>query len=172
MAFIQWGHLIPEEFHRTSGLSSHLFQVSFPTWYPTIPEPEPPTGFLLTIRRNMGEIQATITRQRHPSVFEALLLLCSVDDETVREQRYLTVASAYEAVRAPLDIDAAAIRHTIAHAPGVLRDPRIVASLVGRFGTTHPDWRLRKHRKEFFRCLASMLIGIDKTIAAEIKNDG
>lgn len=169
MPYIQWGELIPDKFHRSSGLLAHSFQLKGPLWSPTIPEPEPLGGFLLTIQHNFDEIQATVTRQQHPGVYEALLLLSSVDGETLRDNRYLTVASAYEAVRAPYNLDAIAIRHTIAHGPGALKDARVVASLMQRFGTTRPDWQLHKNRKEFFRCLASMLVGIDKTIAATLK---
>ncbi len=172
MTSVGWGGLIPLKFHRSSGLTSYSFQVIFPRWYPTTPEREPANGFVLTIRSDAGPIQATVTRQRPPGIYEALSLLCSVDDETVREKRYLAVASAYEAVRAPRDIDAIAIRHTIAHGSGALKDPLVVASLIRRFGSTRPDWSLYQHRKELFRCLATMLIGIDRAIVAAFENEG
>ena len=105
-----------------------------------------------------------------PEAFNALVLLCSVDGETERERRYVVVSSAYEAVVPARTLDLVAIRHALAHAALTLADPRVVRSLVDRFGSVNIDLSQYSHRKEFFICLGRMLVEIDKALLDRLRS--
>jgi hypothetical protein len=86
----------------------------------------------------------------------------------MREQRYLTLFSAYESLIANRDVDATAIRHSLAHAPNALRDPKIVQSLKHRFGGVRLNLGNYNHQKEFYRCMATVICTMDQAIGAQL----
>ena len=156
-----WQRLIPMKFHR-----QHSFGVLFPNWRPWLSGAT--AGLRVGISCKHGTRVATVDQTREPSVYAAILMIGSVDGETVREQRYLTLYSAYESLVPNRDLDATAIRHSLAHPPDALRDPKIVRSLKQRFGNVRINLRDYKHQKEFYRCMATVICATDRAIASAL----
>jgi hypothetical protein len=163
-----WTTLIPIKFHKSSGLRGHSFAVLFPNWSSAFRDASSSGRLEVGIACTAGPRVAKVERSREPNVFSAILLIASVDGETVREQRYLTLFSAYESLIRNRDVDATAIRHSLAHPPHALRDPKIVRSLNQRFGGLHLNLRDYSHQKEFYRCMATLLCAMDIAIRAQL----
>jgi len=161
--------LIPLKFHPSSGLRAHRFRVLLPDH---VLLPDPSSGVLFCTRSNdIDGAPVGLSRKIRPRAFEALRLISGVDGETSRVERYLAVHSAYETVGVVRDADLSAIRHALAHPAAFLDNPTTVASLQRRFGTTFIDLRKYCHQKEFYRCLAAMLIAVDEAVFTLISND-
>jgi hypothetical protein len=79
----------------------------------------------------------------------------------------LRLFSAYESLINTRDVDATAIRHSLAHPPHALRDPKIVRSLKRRFGGLRLDLRDYIHQKEFYRCMAIIICATDHAIGSQ-----
>ncbi len=150
-----WLDLVPIQFHHVSGLRRHAFRTSYPHVL------HGNTSLPVTLVRKGGTTSIVVTAAASPDIFEALRLLGSVDGETNRELRYMTVHNAHEALLGAPPMEARAIRHSFAHASTELRDPAVVASLNARFGNTRVDFGQHSHKREVFRCLGGMLIALD-----------
>jgi hypothetical protein len=158
-----WKRLVPLQFHQMAGLNSYDFRTLPPAseyaghWEQT--------GTVEVCVMVDGRAQLrTIAEREMSDVFQALILVGRVDDETVREQRYVCVYSAYECVGGNRIVDAAAVRHSLAHPPSRLKDQAIVGSLRRRFGGVKIDLRRYDHRKEFFLSLARLAMQIEDRI--------
>jgi hypothetical protein len=161
-----WHRLIPIKFHSSSGLRHHSFGVLFPNWRPWLSHVTPDLQIGIICKH--GTRVAVVDETQQPSLYAAILMIGSVDGETVREQRYLTLYSAYESLIPNRDTDATAIRHSLAHPPPALRDPKIVRSLKHRFGAVRVDLRDYNHQKEFYRSLATIICATDQAIASAL----
>lgn len=162
--------LIPLKFHRSSGLRAHRFRVLIP--FPGGIVPDPSSGVVLC--RLSGDLEGDpveLSQNNRPRAFEALRLILSVDDETSRVERYLAVHNAYESVSPQRDPDLSAIRHALSHPAAFLDNPMTVASLRRRFGTTFVDLHEYYHQKEFYRCLAAMLVAVDNAVVTLISRE-
>ena len=159
-----WDHMIPIKFRVSSGILSHRFHFATPPWRPG-PAQMVETGYYW-IRLDDEYAAVVFDDTTNPKLQEALEQLSGVDDETVREVRYLAIHNAYECLVADRDPDLSAVRHAIAHSQQALRKPATVASLKRRFGTTKINLRDYYHQKEFYRCIAQMLIAIDEALAS------
>lgn len=163
-----WLRLIPVKFHKSSSLLSHSFTVLFPNWSPAFADASSTGRLEIGVVCKDGARIVTVDQNREPNVFSAILLIASVDGETVREQRYLSLYSAYESLISTRDVDAAAIRHSLAHPPDALRDPKTVRSLRQRFGGLRTDLRDYTHQKEFYRCMALIITSTDDAIGSRL----
>ena|GEM_PF-3053204 len=163
-----WQSLIPIKFHKSSGLDNHPFSVLFPNWSPAFQEAYGLGHLEVGVACKGGTRIAKVDQSREPEVFSAILMIASADNETVREQRYLTLFSAYESLVSTRDVDAAAIRHSLAHPPQALCDPKIVRSLKQRFGGLSLDLRDYIHQKEFYRCMATIICATDHAIGSRL----
>ena len=159
---MHWHDLIPTQFHVVSGLRGHVFRTIFPQ------SVRGDSSTRITIDRGNESKSFVVSANTDPRVFETLRLLDSVDGETNRELRYLTVHNAHEVLLGPPSLEARSIRHSFAHASTELRDPAVVASLKSRFGSTRVDFRLHVHKREIFRCLGSMLIALDAGLSSQL----
>jgi hypothetical protein len=159
-----WDLMIPIKFRVSSGILSHRFHFATPPWRPG-PAQMVETGYYW-IRLADHYAAVVFDGDTNPKVVEAFEQISSVDDETVREVRYLAIHNAYECLVTDRDPDLSAVRHAIAHSQQALRKPETVASLKRRFGTTKINLRDYYHQKEFYRCLAQMLMAIDEALAA------
>jgi hypothetical protein len=160
--------LIPLQFQVSSGLRAHEFHVLLPSWRYEHTEERTRGQFRCAVREGATVVPAIVSRDCLPGPFEALTVICQVDDETNRVERYLTVYRGYESVQQDQDIDISAVRHSLAHSNSKLRDPAVVASLQRRFGSLSIDFRSCSHQKEFYRSLAKMLIAIDQSLHVAI----
>lgn len=164
--------LIPLKFHVSSGLRAHEFRVLPPSvGYKNSTEEMVRGRFRCAVRKGATLEPAIVLRDCLPGPFEALTVICQVDDETNRVERYLTVYRGYESVQQDRDIDISAVRHSFAHSNSTLRDPAVVASLQRRFGSLNIDFLVYSHQKEFYRSLGKMLIAIDKSLYMAITSD-
>ena len=163
--------LVPQQFHHASGLKGHRFSIlrvphspSSYVWQPG--------GYWLRfdpfvacgVRRRGRDHLILVSSKVSERIYEAIRLLGSVDDETQRHQRYIAVHQAYEAVVQNRDVDLSAIRHALTHPTICLTHAATIESLRSRFGGLIIDLRNYQHRKEFFLCLARMLIETDKAL--------
>jgi len=163
-----WRSLIPMKFHKSSGLSAHQFTVLIRRWNVRLDDAQRTGKLEVRVACNDKLQIVMVERGREPDVFAAILLISSVDGETVREKRYLTLFSAYESLVSKRDVDASAIRHALAHPPHALRDPKMVRSLKQRFGGLHINLRDYSHQKEFYRCMGTVLCAMDRAIATRL----
>ncbi len=154
--------LVPKQFHHVSGLRQHKFRVSYPYYHRSWPDNAIP------VTLDSGPDSILVTATVSPAAFATLRYLGSVDGETSRELRYLTVHNAHEALLGSSPMEARAIRHSLAHASSELRDPAVVASLRSRFGGTRVDFGVHAHRREVFRCLGIMLVALDDGLYVEL----
>lgn len=159
---MRWLELIPKQFHLVSGLRRHHFRVSYPFYHRSWPDTT------ISVTLDSGTHSILVNSGIAPRAFEALRHLGSVDGETGRELRYLTVYNAHEALLGAAPMDARAIRHSFAHASTELRDPAVLASLHSRFGGTRVGLMIHAHRREVFRCLGVMLIALDDGLYTEL----
>jgi len=161
---MRWLDLVPQQFHHVSGMHRHSFRVSYPYSY----RRDPDAAIPVALESDGSRTSILVTSKASPRAFEALRLLGSVNGETSRELRYLTVHNAHEAVLGSPPLEARAIRHSLAHASTELRDPGVLTSLRSRFGGTRVDLGLHAHRREVFRCLGAMLVALDNRLYLEL----
>lgn len=153
--------VIPQHFHKVSGLSAHEFRVANGTGRSRTRAIE--------VRPCKIKIEGTWRRvlapiSRFPSEVEALAILSNIDGETEREGRYISVHSAYEAVVKPKELELSAIRHALAHPITNLTRPEVRAALEKHFGGPRINLSLYEHKKPFFICIGRMLIAIDNAL--------
>jgi len=109
--------------------------------------------------------------KKFPHIVEAIYILSRLDGESERPGRYISVYRAYESVVQQRETDYIAIRHALAHALTQLSRPKIVKSLLKRFGSGNIDFSNYHHQKEFYRCIGQMLIATDIVISKCIEHN-
>lgn len=155
--------VIPQQFHKASGLSSHQFRIG--NGLERYGRGEI-SAWPCEILRNNVWSPVAVPIDRFPSEVEALAILASLDGETEREGRYINVHSAYEAVVKSREVELSAIRHALAHPITRLTRPDVRAAIEKHFGGMRIDLSLYEHKKPFFVCIGRMLIAIDNALFA------
>ena len=153
--------VIPKQFHRTSGLDAHTFNVTgtvFRTWR------KEARDWPCQVRRDGVWKSVLVPISKFPAEVEALAILSDIDGETEREGRYINIHSAYEAVVKLRTVDLSAIRHALAHPVTSLTRPDVRATLERFFRGPYIDLTRHDHKKVFYACIARMLIAIDEAL--------
>lgn len=166
-----WRGLVPTRFHGVCGFRQHTFRTLLPNWSPPLRRVDGKNALRIGVARDGRIDVVSVERVFQPVVYDALVMIASVDGESDREHRYVTLFSVYESLVADRDIDATAIRHALAHAPYALRDPKVVTSLRRRFDGMRIDCREYRHQKAFFCSLALIICSIDREIAWRLQVD-
>ncbi|OGT83127.1 MAG: hypothetical protein A3G96_03390 [Gammaproteobacteria bacterium RIFCSPLOWO2_12_FULL_52_10] len=156
-----YSDVIPKQFHRSSGLDAHTFNVTgtvYHTWR------KKARDWPCKVWRDGAWQSVLVPIAKFPAEVEALAILSEIDGETEREGRYINIHSAYEAVVELRTVDLSAIRHALAHPVTSLTRPDVRATLEHYFGGPYIDLTCYDHKKVFYTCIARMLIAIDEAL--------
>lgn len=105
-----------------------------------------------------------------PQLSEAVLLLGKVFFTGNRVQRYVNLFKAYECLEEHPDVQLAAVRHGLSHAPTMLSRPKTVTALQTLFGTTKIDLEIAPHCRIFYQQLVKLLVTVDTLLTLSIIN--
>lgn len=167
---------IPKKFLKATRVPTHGFRVIRPSGClykhrrtaDGTAGPIPPSArcWLQDGERNT---QVLVSMSRYPAICRGIMALGGLTRNGRRSTKYLTVYQAYEGlVSCPRD-DLAALRHALAHAPGVLTKPKTIEQLKRLFGTIEIDLEDTRHQQVFWSLYGELLIELDLAIASALQ---
>jgi hypothetical protein len=104
----------------------------------------------------------------YPAICRGIMALGSVTWNGRRPTKYLALYQAYEGLEPRPQRDLAALRHGLAHGPGVLTNPRTVERLGSLFGSVEIDLGDEEQQCMFWVLYADVLIGLDEALRSQI----
>src|SRR5262249_19519039 len=151
---MQWHYLrlVPEKFHRKSGIATHRFSVH-DAWHrpykhirttgggvSRIPE----SAYCL-LHHRQGSDHILIPIPQAPELFEAVILMGKLHFSSARVEKYMNLFKSYECLVGNPDMRFAAVRHGLSHPDSALTRPKTVQALKSLFGTTRIDLESHTH---------------------------